>query len=293
MSYWRFAAMIATSTVVMFGLMYLNTYVWSHVFWSETRAYMAVLMGATMAIIMLSFMLGMYRNRAINAAIYALAVVAFGGSLWLVRSQATVDGESYMRAMIPHHSIAILTSSRANIEDPRVRKLADEIIAAQQKEISEMRYLIAVLDGDVDAEAPPSMQEPEAPAPVAGVEEALAEPVLATLDAAEMTAGEIERATDGAEVRCRFTRTTRSEPILVTWASDGEARAAMKLSGRIVPMTGMPGTAEGTLPGEGRVFRAEGLTLEIVPRDGDDTADLRFTLSEGLTVGYRGSWDCA
>jgi hypothetical protein len=293
MSYWRFAAMIATSTVVMFGLMYLNTYVWAHVFWSETRAYMAVLMGASMAIIMLSFMLGMYRKRAINAAIYALAVVAFGGSLWLVRSQATVDGESYMRAMIPHHSIAILTSNRSNIEDPRVRKLADEIIAAQQKEISEMRYLIAALEGEVDAEVPPSMQAPEAPAPVADVEGALARPTLATLDAADMTAAEIDRATGGAEVRCRFTRTARSDPILVTWAGDEGARAAMKLSGRIVPLAEMPGTGQGTLPGDGRIFRAEGLRLEIVPRDEDDTADLRFTLSDGLTVGYRGEWACA
>ncbi len=53
MSYWRFAAMIATSTVVMFVLMYLNTYALEHLFWSETRVYMAILMGATMAVIML------------------------------------------------------------------------------------------------------------------------------------------------------------------------------------------------------------------------------------------------
>ena len=52
-SYWRFMAMVATSTAIMFGLMYLNTYLLSHVFWSETRAYMALLMGATMAIIMM------------------------------------------------------------------------------------------------------------------------------------------------------------------------------------------------------------------------------------------------
>ena len=90
MSYWRFAAMIATSTVVMFGLMYLNTYLISHVFWSETRAYMALLMGATMAIIMLAFMLSMYSSKAINTAIFAGAAIAFAGSLWLVRSQATV-----------------------------------------------------------------------------------------------------------------------------------------------------------------------------------------------------------
>ena len=140
MSYWRFAAMIATSTVVMFGLMYLNTYLLTHVFWSETRAYMALLMGATMAIIMLAFMLSMYSSKTVNAAIFSGAVVVFAASLWLVRSQVTVGDTSYMRAMIPHHSIAIMTSSRADISDPRVRKLADEIIYAQDKEIAEMRY---------------------------------------------------------------------------------------------------------------------------------------------------------
>ena len=142
MSYWRFAAMIATSTVVMYGLMYLNTYSWEQVFWSETRFWMALLMGATMAVIMLSYMMNMYKSRAINLGIFGGAIAVFALSLWLVRSQATVDDVDYMRAMIPHHSIAILTSERAQISDPRVRKLADEIIAAQEKEIAEMRYLI-------------------------------------------------------------------------------------------------------------------------------------------------------
>ena len=145
MSYWRFAAMIATSTVVMYGLMYLNTYAYEQIFWSETRAWMAVVMGATMAVIMLTFMLAMYRNRRLNAAILAGSVIAFAASLWLVRSQETVDDVSYMRAMIPHHSIAIMTSERAHIRDPRVRELADQIIAAQVRKIGEMQQLIADL----------------------------------------------------------------------------------------------------------------------------------------------------
>jgi len=146
MSYWRFAAMIATSTVVMYGLMYLNTYAWAHVYWSETRAWMALLMGAVMAIIMLGFMLGMYRNRALNLAILGGATATFALTLWVVRSQATVDDTEWMKAMIPHHSIAILTSSRAQISDPRAQKLAAEIIEAQEREISEMRYLIRDLE---------------------------------------------------------------------------------------------------------------------------------------------------
>ena len=146
-NYLRFAAMIATSTVVMFGLMYLNTYALDHIFFSETRTYMALLMGATMAIIMLGFMLGMYENRRVNIGIFASSIVVFALSLWLVRSQTTVDDISWMRAMIPHHSIAILTSERANISDPRVRRLADEIILAQRREIAEMEALIGDLSG--------------------------------------------------------------------------------------------------------------------------------------------------
>jgi uncharacterized protein (DUF305 family) len=140
--YGRFAAMIATSTVVMFGLMYLNTYQLDHVFFSETRVYMAFVMGAAMAMVMLAFMLHMYSNRALNAAIFTGSAVVFVAALWLVRSQATVDQVSYMKAMIPHHSIAILTSSRAEISHPRVRKLANEIIESQRREIEEMKVLI-------------------------------------------------------------------------------------------------------------------------------------------------------
>lgn len=144
--YLRFAAMIATSTVVMFGLMYLNTYALDHVFFSETRAYMALYMGAAMAIVMLLFMLGMYQNKALNAFVLAGSVVVFALALWLVRSQSTVDQVSWMKAMIPHHSIAILTSERAHITDPRVRKLADGIIEAQKREIGEMQALIKDLE---------------------------------------------------------------------------------------------------------------------------------------------------
>ena len=144
--YPRFAVMIGTSTIVMFGLMYLNTYEIDHVFFSQTRAWMALLMGATMAVIMLTFMRGMYRNARRNAAIYGASVATFAVALWLVRSQATVTDVSWMKAMIPHHSIAILTSERARITDPRVRALADGIITAQRKEIGEMKSLITDLE---------------------------------------------------------------------------------------------------------------------------------------------------
>ena len=144
--YARFGLMIACSTLVMYGLMFLNTYEVAHVHFSQTRAWMALVMGAAMAIVMLGFMLGMYDNKKRNAAIFVGAAAVFAISLWLVRSQTTVDDVAYMRAMIPHHSIAIMTSERARIKDARVRKLADAIAATQRKEIAEMEALIADIE---------------------------------------------------------------------------------------------------------------------------------------------------
>ena len=164
MHYTRFAAMIATSTVVMYGLMYLNTYELDHVFYSQTRLWMALLMGAVMAVIMLGFMWSMYKNRAANLAIIGGAVLVFAGSLFLVRSQALVGDVDYMWAMIPHHSIAVLTSTQANIRDARVRELADEIIAAQVREIDEMKALIAELEANPPAADAPAL-EPRRVAP--------------------------------------------------------------------------------------------------------------------------------
>lgn len=155
MSYIRFAAMIATSTLTMFFLMYLNTWELDHVYYSQTRMWMALLMGATMAMIMISFMWGMYANRNANIAILACGVLVFAGSLWLVRSQQYVGDIAYMKAMIPHHSIAVMTSDRAKIRDPGVRKLADDILQAQVREIDEMKILIRKLQQNpLPADAP-------------------------------------------------------------------------------------------------------------------------------------------
>ena len=140
--YSKFFLMRATSTITMFVLMYLNTYQLSHVYFSETRTYMALYMGATMAVIMLLFMLNMYKDKKKNITVLIASVAVFAGSLFLVRSQVTVDDSSWMSAMIPHHSIAILTSDRAKIKDKRVQKLATNIIEAQEREIKEMQWLL-------------------------------------------------------------------------------------------------------------------------------------------------------
>lgn len=158
-NYTRFLSMIAIAMVVMFLLMYVNSYqILEHARFSETRLFMTLIMGAAMIIIMLAFMLGMYKNRWANVAIFIGAGVMLLLAVWLVRSQITVSGVDYMEAMIPHHSIAILTSERAGIEDPRVRELADEIIAAQRREIKEMEWLIEDIKNNGVAASPEEAQ---------------------------------------------------------------------------------------------------------------------------------------
>lgn len=188
MSYTRFWLMVAVSTVVMFGLMYLNSYALSHVDFSQTRMWMALLMGAVMGLIMIGLMWRLYPDRRTNWGIVIGAIVIFAGSLWLVRSQETVGDVAYMKAMIPHHSIAIMTSERAHIRDPRVRLLADRIIDAQVREIAEMKRQIARLERKpVPPGAPdiPSYRDRGAAPPppdsdeLAGGEHAGADPVIA------------------------------------------------------------------------------------------------------------------
>lgn len=152
-NYLRYFAMIGTSVVVMYFLTYLNSYqIIDHFWFSETRVFMALIMGAAMMVIMLAYMLKMYKNSTANIAIFIGAALLFAASIWLVRSQFTVTGVDYMEAMIPHHSIAILASERAGITDPRVRELAGEIIDAQRREIKEMEWLIADIEANGRAE---------------------------------------------------------------------------------------------------------------------------------------------
>ena len=305
MSYWRFAAMIATSTIVMFGLMYLNTYAWGHVLWSETRAWMALLMGAAMATIMLSFMLNMYKSKTVNVAIFAGSAAVFGLSLWIVRSQVIMDGVDYMKAMVPHHSIAILTSERAQITDPRVRKLADEIIEAQRREISEMLYLIEDLEA---AESPPASEEgrnrsrgEEALPEVVPAEEALGSPNLSTLDPTTMDEAEIAQVFPAGQ-QCGFSYTQAGSPILaVAFSGAGvPASGVVKIHGRLVEVrAGRVDDMEALI--NGARFAANGMQLRLAPVSSDfeeqngsavAAAELHFALEQGLEVGYRGWLTC-
>jgi inorganic pyrophosphatase/exopolyphosphatase len=142
-NYLKFFAMIGTSMIAMFFLMYTHSYqIIDHFWFSETRLFMTMIMGGSMIIIMLLYMLNMYKNRNMNIAILAFGVILIAGSIWLVRSQVTVTDTDYMEGMIPHHSIAIMTSERAEIDDVRVKELANEIVRAQRRQIKEMEWLI-------------------------------------------------------------------------------------------------------------------------------------------------------
>lgn len=296
MSYWRFAAMIATSAVVMLGLMYLNTYATDHVFWSETRLWMTVLMAASMAIIMLAYMLGMYRKHKLNIAIFAGSAVLFALSLWLVRSQATIDDVDYMRAMIPHHSIAILTSSRAQINDPRVRKLADEIVAAQRREIAEMKYLVHRIESEGEVDVLREHETPPAPVPP---DEAIRSASIAGTDLDELDEAEVERVL-GAGARCGFAYSRDAGPVAAAAlpAPGRDARGVVKLHGRLVELAAR---FDGDPAGTGRLtLSGDGIRVAVVPAeggggmqaDGPRDAFAHLSLDAGLDVGYGGFFDC-
>lgn len=286
MTYSRFALMILTSTVIMFGLMYLNTYAFEHVFYSETRVYMAIVMGATMAFVMLAFMASMYPSRAVNIAIFAGSIVVFAGALWLVRSQVTVNGASYMRAMIPHHSIAIMTSERAEITDPRVKALAEEIVVAQDREIAEMRFLLADIAANGEAGSDWPLGKSEGPAPLESLTQAISTPVIAGIRPAPLAAEEIDRGLK-AQLACTFVRAVNADPILAT---DGNGQAIAKVSGALVTFS-----AQGSVA-SGGVLAADGGQVTLKPSDAEDGegSSLLFELTgeTPLAVGFMGYWTC-
>lgn len=166
--YLKFAAMILTGMVVMYGVMYAGTYEWSHVRWSESRLFMTFTMGGAMGLVMLAWMLNMYKNTKANAAVVVASLLLLGGGVALDRTQATVNDGDFLSAMIPHHSLAITRSERFDNQDLRVCELAVEISEAQRREISEMEWLLediarngpATTAADAAERAVPDFAEP-------------------------------------------------------------------------------------------------------------------------------------
>lgn len=161
--YLRFAAMILTGMVVMYWTMFVGSYEWGHVRFSQSRVFMALTMGGAMGLVMLGWMLNMYKNAKTNVAVVLSSLLLLGGGIALDRSQATVNDTAFMRAMIPHHSLAITRSERANIEDVRVCELAVGISEAQRREIFEMDWLIKDIQKNGVARTPEEAAERPVP----------------------------------------------------------------------------------------------------------------------------------
>lgn len=152
--YLRFGAMILTAMVVMYWVMFVASWDLSHVRFSQSRVFMALAMGGTMGLVMLGWMLNMYKNTKANIIIVLVSILLFSAGIALDRSQITVEDISFMRAMIPHHSLAITRSERAQIDDVRLCELAYEISEAQRREIDEMDWLIKDIQNNGLAETP-------------------------------------------------------------------------------------------------------------------------------------------
>lgn len=235
-------------------------------------------------------MLRMYSQKLLNLAIFAGAIAAFALALWLVRSQATVDDVEYMHAMIPHHSIAIMTSERAQIADPRVRKLADEIIEAQEREIAEMKYLASAGTGEPRAPQPqPAPRIVEARAALSGAD-------FPSVDPHTMNDAEIGKVI-GAGPFCAFRYTSTGSPVLAfsPQASGSRLSGIVKLNGSLVPL-------HGNARRDGIALFADEvrITLELEDERGRRSApaaqpiaaQMVFRVGERLRVGYDGYYAC-
>lgn len=235
-------------------------------------------MGATMAVIMLGYMLSMYSSHAINSAKFLDSVIVFAASLRLDRSQETVQDRSFMSEMIPHHSIAIMTCSRAELLDARAEKLAHEIVLAQNREISEMRHLVAHVGAP--GETDEIYEDP--PAEVSTLEEALNSTHIATLDPSPLALSGLPERVETGALDCGFRRVEDEVPVL--WTND--QGALMRLNGVL----------ERQEAEAGRIWGAPGVTMTVRNLEEADWrggAELIFALEQGLTVGYRSFYDCA
>lgn len=145
-NYKTFILMLILSFFMMYAVMYLNVDQLDHIYLNITRLYMTLLMVSLMALLMLGIMKMMYKNKKLNTIIVLSSIAVFTLALIGVRTQTPIGDVQYMKGMIPHHSIAIMTSKHAHLKDPEVKKLAQSIIDAQEKEIAEMKRILARLD---------------------------------------------------------------------------------------------------------------------------------------------------
>ena len=122
--------------------MFLNMDKLDHYHTCATRIYMALLMVSPMAVVMMLMMGKMYPDKKINTSIIIGSIVLFAVILTALRTQTPISDVQYMKAMIPHHSSAIMVSKHADIKDPEVKKLSEQIIKSQEEEIAQMEAIL-------------------------------------------------------------------------------------------------------------------------------------------------------
>ena len=137
--YMKFALMILLSFIAMYILMYAMVDNFSNVFPNVNQFYMAGLMTMPMVILELIIMGGMYMKKKLNIAIMIIGCILGIGFYLGIREQAGVGDRQFLRSMIPHHAAAILMVEKASLTDPEIKKLAQGIISAQEKEIAQMK----------------------------------------------------------------------------------------------------------------------------------------------------------
>lgn len=145
-SYQKLGWMMLLSFVVMYILMYAMVDQLSNVIPNVNQFYMAGLMASPMLIIELLLMNKMYPNKKFNAMLMGLGVVLLLFFWFGIRKQTAVGDVQFLKSMIPHHAGAILMVEESSLQDPEIRKLADDIIKAQHQEIEFMKKKIEELE---------------------------------------------------------------------------------------------------------------------------------------------------
>jgi len=134
---------ISVHFVIMYGLSYLLINSLSHAYLFSTRPlYMALAMVSPMVFLMVYFMSDMMKDKKLNMQLYVGSALLFVMAILGARTQFGVGNELFLKSMIPHHSGAITTCQEANITDPEIKELCNEIIEAQKKEIDQMKQIL-------------------------------------------------------------------------------------------------------------------------------------------------------
>lgn len=140
--YRMLALNLTISLTIMYLMMFTMINSLGEFYQNINFLYMALVMWAPMGTLMLLMMSSMYQNKKLNLALHGAFLAIFIFSFAAIRNQGMVGDQQFLRSMIPHHSGAILMCREANISDPRVKELCQNIIPAQRQEIEEMKAIL-------------------------------------------------------------------------------------------------------------------------------------------------------